>query len=49
MKKHFNLDSVPIESPTTLGGTTIDLMFAINIDSGLLPLVSYFSYHRLID
>ncbi|GBM92146.1 hypothetical protein AVEN_162750-1 [Araneus ventricosus] len=48
MKKHFDLNMVPTNYPSTLGNSYIDSTFARNISPGLLNYVCYFSYHRPI-
>ncbi|GBO16132.1 hypothetical protein AVEN_91654-1 [Araneus ventricosus] len=44
MKKHFDLNMVPTNYPSTLGNSYIDSTFT-NISPELLNYVYYFSYH----
>ncbi|GBN78516.1 hypothetical protein AVEN_15986-1 [Araneus ventricosus] len=48
MKKHFDLNMVPTNFPSTLGNSYIDSTFARNISPELLNYACYFSYHRPI-
>ncbi|GBO04370.1 hypothetical protein AVEN_263011-1 [Araneus ventricosus] len=48
MKKHFDLNMVPTNYPSTLGKSYIYLNFTRNISPELLNYVCYFSYHRTI-
>ncbi|GBO19744.1 hypothetical protein AVEN_187128-1 [Araneus ventricosus] len=48
MKKHFDLNMVPTNYPSTLGNSYIDSTFTIKINPELLNYVCYFSYHRPI-
>ncbi|GBN42200.1 hypothetical protein AVEN_85942-1 [Araneus ventricosus] len=44
MKKHFDLNKVPTNYPSTLGNSYIDSTFTRNISPELLNYVSYFSF-----
>ncbi|GBN19226.1 hypothetical protein AVEN_135217-1 [Araneus ventricosus] len=48
MKKHFDLNMVPTNYPSTLGNSYIDSTFTRNMSPELLNYVCYFSYHRSI-
>ncbi|GBN20716.1 hypothetical protein AVEN_125102-1 [Araneus ventricosus] len=48
MKKHSDLNMVPINYPSTLGKSYIDSTFTRNISPQLLNYVCYVSYHRPI-
>ncbi|GBN23848.1 hypothetical protein AVEN_83938-1 [Araneus ventricosus] len=48
MKKHFDLNMVPANYPSTLGNSYIDSTFTRNISPELLNYACYFSYHRPI-
>ncbi|GBN19277.1 hypothetical protein AVEN_254242-1 [Araneus ventricosus] len=45
MKKHFDLNMVPTNYPSTLGNSYIDSTFTRNISPELLNYVCYFSYY----
>lgn len=47
MRERFIVESVQT-TPTTLGGTCLDLMLVGNADATSMPFISYFSYHRPI-
>ncbi|GBN02919.1 hypothetical protein AVEN_193501-1 [Araneus ventricosus] len=46
MKKHFDLNMVPTNYPSTLGNSYIDSSFTRNVIPELLNYVCYSSYHR---
>ncbi|GBN08360.1 hypothetical protein AVEN_123161-1 [Araneus ventricosus] len=48
MKKHFDLNMVPTNSPSTLGNSYFDTAFTRNITPELRNYVCYSSYHRSI-
>lgn len=47
MRERFIVEFVQT-TPTTLGGTCLDLMLVGNADATSKPFISYFSYHRPI-
>ena len=48
MSDTFNLDYIRNDAPTTIDNTTIDLVFARNLNVNLKTYLSYFSYHKPI-